>query len=1014
MSENRKENAVGVSAAARVKKRNMLKRQRLMAAFAAFGMLLLIAALCVVLYLADIYYFEDVNGDRYTVKRSDGAYALYGGDGEICGVTDYQNLRCYLTSLGTIVYVDPESGVTEVKVVVDTEGSEIGDYGTTVMMFKEMTYDEDAVKDKSMIIESIEVENSMGGYTFVRNENDSFSIKGSEGTPYSSLSFAILANTCGRTRATRRLAEPVRLPNGEIDYSEYGLVSEMRVESYTDSEGNEAEREYLYVPTTYTVTAQNGDCHRVTVGDLTVTGTGYYAKYEGGEIKNGDEIEVSSPRDTVYVLGVTEDIMYGGYNGYELINGRIEIFATPKIVSSMTMTDYFNVSDFVIRDNIDYHMINKELSDKFGEDDMGSSEFLEEYARLFDKYSHKVCDFSFYDMEKRNGSLNAYVPYVSHLDYARGYDLNGDNVDVMLRGFYQTEFIDVIKIAPTGEELDIYGLAEAPYVISFLYKTKDSDGNAVFEKNYVDISEKQSDGSYYAYSQVYDMIVSVKGESFAFLEWDETYWYNEKYIQLSISNIDSILIESPAFSTEFTLDDTASKYLSVIATSQKSITAGGKTYTVKRNESGKFVLTCDGKAIEPWYEGDYMVAPVTYTVGERQASNYIFSESSEVDINGDGENDGIIYYFYDIVKKDGDLYLVAQIVLSDYEGNPVSDTKAVFGELAYESSYFVSDNGYIFFADKGSSIGSGLDDMYGNIGRGSWGYGRMFITSNGQNVVIDNATGNWFLAEGITCGLYLADSKTSRLAQRAVEIPAKYGENGKLKRYSDIYYPMTDKKIAYLEEEDVIAAYDEIGKEWKKLTYGECTIGVWGNGAYYVLENGATVLVDASTGDISHVSTASNQLFISDVYADRKLLSYTISKDGYSASSQTATAMKNFQEFYKYLLTASFEGLAGLDEARKEEYRGMDDFASGENDACVLKITLSASDLKGNRRETVYRFYRYSERRAYMTVEVLDGEGSSSDKAYGNFDVLYSFVRKVIEDAEKVVDAEPVYSSQKY
>ena len=120
------------------------------------------------------------------------------------------------------------------------------------------------------------------------------------------------------------------------------------------------------------------------------------------------------------------------------------------------------------------------------------------------------------------------------------------------------------------------------------------------------------------------------------------------------------------------------------------------------------------------------------------------------------------------------------------------------------------------------------------------------------------------------------------------------------------------------------------------------------------------------------------------------------------------------QEFYRYLLLASFEGLAGLDENEKEELRALDDFTSGENDVCVLKITIKASDFKGNEREIVYRFYRYSERRAYVTIEILDGEESSSEKAYGNFDVLYSFVRKVIEDAEKIVNKEPVYSSEKY
>ncbi len=1005
----KKEKAVDSSAAARVKKRNMLKKQRLAAVLAAFGVLLLIAALCTVLYLSDIYYFEDINGDRYIVKMADGEYALFYGNGEMCGKTEFQNKLCYLTDIGTIVSVDPESGKTEIKIVVDTEGSEVGDYGSMVMMFKEMTYDENSVKDKSMVIKSIEVENSNGSYAFVRNQNNAFSIKGHEGTPYSSVSFAILANTCGRTRATRRLSNPVRLDNGKIDYSEYGLVSEMRTYAETDGDGNETETEKLYTPTTFTITSMNGDVHRVTVGDMAVTGTGYYAKYEGGEIKNGDKTEVSPARDTVYVLGVTEDVMYGGYNGYELINGRIESFVSPKIVSSMTMTDYFNVSNFILRDDIDYYMIKKELSEKYGADDIGTPEFLEDYSKLFEKHSREVCNFSFLDLEERTGGMNAFIPYISHLENKKGYDLDSDNVDMMLGGLYETEFGEVIKLSPNNDELEEYGLSEAPYVITFLYKTEDDSGKTVYENNFVDISERQPDGNYYAYSQIYDMIVVVKGESFAFLEWDETQWYNEKYIQLSISHIDSILIESPAFSTEFKLDDSASKYLGFIAGSDSKLTVGEKEYIAKKDENGKYILTCEGNTIAPSYRGDYLVTPVTYTVGERQASNYLFSESSQTDLNGDGENDGIIFYFYDIAQKDGELYLVSQIILTDLEGNPVSDTRVVWGELAYESSYFATDVGYLFFAEEYSSVGMEIERMFGNIGRGNWGEGRIFVTSNGKNILIDNESGSWFIADDVSCGLYLADSEHSRLAQRAVEIPALYGEDGKLKRYSDIYYPMTDKKIAYLEDEKIIAAYDEINKEWKKITYSDCTIGVWGRGAYYVLDGGAAVLLDEETGDISRVTVLSQQSFVGDIFADGKLLSYTISRDGYSASSQTANAMKNFQEFYKYLLTASFEGVADLDEDEKKTFESMDDFTSGNEDACVLKITVKASDLKGNSRDVVYRYYRYSERRAYITIQTLDGE-----EAYGSFDVLYSFVRKVIEDAEKVVNAEPVYSDEKY
>ena len=1014
MPKRIKNDAVGVSAAAKIKERNMLKKQRIAVIFCTVVLCLLIIALCVVLCLADIYPFEDINGDKYTVKKLDGEYALFHQNGDVCDITDFQNQKCYLTRLGTVVFVDAETGKTEIKIVVDTEGSEINDFGTTVMMFKGMTYDKNSVKDPSMIISSIEVVNQSGGYSFVRDESGNIVLSGNEDTPFSAQSFAMLANICGRTRASRRLENPVRLSSGEIDYSEYGLESETRKKTVTGDDGNEIEVEYEYNPTKYIITAMNGDRHEVTVGDLAVTETGYYAKYEGGTVYNGGNAETSPARDTIYVLTVVEDTIYGGKNGYELLTGRVENFVTPIIVYPMELNNYFNVSNFVFRNGIDYERIYSELFEKFSEEQIGSKEFLEEYGKLFEKYSHKVCDFSFYDMDSRAGSMNAYVPYISNLEYAAGYYLNGDNVDLMLSGFYSTEFGEVVKLSPTDEELEEYGLAEAPYFVSFLFKTEDEEGEDIYIENFVEISEKNESGYYYAYSTVYDMIVTVKSSSFDFIEWDETSWYSENYIQLSISHVDSILIESPAFSTKFEIEDSVSKYLGLVANSSKKVTVGDKEYIVEKDESGKYVLKTNGEAVRPIYSGDYLVTPVKYTLGERREKNYLFAESSETDIDGDGENDGIIYYFYDIASKDGKLFLVAQVLVADYEGNQLSDSKIVWGEVAYESQYFMSDVGYLFFTSKSSSIGMNIDKMFGNLGRGEWGKGRMFITSKGQNVIINSETGEWMIVDDVMCGLYLADSESSRLAQRAVTAPALYDENGKLTRYSDTYYPLTDKKLKYDDELDTIVAYDKVKKEWKKITYSDCTIGVWGKCEYYVLEGGVKLLVDSATGDIGEVAVLSSPTYVADIYADDKLLDYVISKQGYSESSKTATAMQNFQELYKYLLSASFEGLADLDEAQKREFMSMDDFTSGENEACTLKITLKASDFLGNEREVVYRFYRYSERRAYITVETLDGSESSSENAYGNFDVLYSFVRKVIEDAEKVVNGEPVYSSEKY
>ena len=1011
MPKNRGTNR-GLTAPERVKRGNMLKKQRIAAIFIVVAILLLIAALAIVLYVADIYSFEDINGDKYLVQKIDGVYALCYENGEVCGTVDFQNQKCYVTAIGTIVYVDGVTAQATIKVVPETEGTEEQYYEYYVSLFGVMTYDENAVKEDSQVIESIEVHNEQGSYKFVRDKNYDFVIDGHEDAPYSLISFAQFANTCGSAVATRRLADPLKLANGKIDYAEYGLADEIREKVEKDADGNDVVVEYEYKPGYYVITAKNGDCHKILIGDKIVTGDGYYAKYEGGKV-NGKTV---SARDTIYVLTITNLAITDGYNGYELLTGRIENFVTPKIVYTMGLTNYFNVRDFRIYRDIDYQGIYAELAEKFDESDVGSKEFMEEYERLFLEYSKKVCDFAFYEMSERQGTMNAYVPYISNIEYTAGYYLNGENVDIMLQGFYETQFNGVIKLSPSEEDLEQYGLSNAPFVVGYLFKTQNEKGEDIYVENYVEISERRAGGIYYAYSATYDMIVEVKEASFAFLEWDETDWYDENYIQLSISHIESILIESPAFSTKFEIEDSASKYLGYVSRPGRKITINGKEYVIEQNADGRYVLKTSGEVVNPLYSGDYLITPVNYSSPERADENYIFVENEQVDSDGDGNYDAIMLYYYDIAydSKAKECYLVAYAICTDSEGNQIGSTVAIPGKTAYESAYFITNNGFLFFADKSSAIGQRIEETYGKYKRGSWGDGALFVTADGQNVLVDKKTGDWVIISGTTCGVYLADRDSSRLADRAVTVPALYDSKGNLTRYSDVYYPLTDKKMQYDEESGALLAYNKVKKEWESLLSTECTIGVWGECAYYVLEGGKCILVDTVTGDFGEVAILSNPVYIADILSDGNLLNYEIEREGFTESSKTATAMQNFQALYKYMLFASFEGLADLEESEKEAFRAMDDFTSGENDACVLKITIKASDFKGNEKEVVYRFYRYSERRAYVTLEVIGDGESSSEKAYGNFDVLYSFVRKVIEDSQKIVNAQPVYTEEKY
>ena len=88
MSEQKTNASIGVSAVARAKQRDMLKRQRLAVILMAVAVAFLVAALLVVNYLVEIYVFDDENGDKYYVKKVDGVYSLCYRDGEVLDRND--------------------------------------------------------------------------------------------------------------------------------------------------------------------------------------------------------------------------------------------------------------------------------------------------------------------------------------------------------------------------------------------------------------------------------------------------------------------------------------------------------------------------------------------------------------------------------------------------------------------------------------------------------------------------------------------------------------------------------------------------------------------------------------------------------------------------------------------------------------------------------------------------------------------------------------------------------------
>ena len=545
----------------KAKKSSLLTQTRAIIALVVAAVVL-VGGLVLTNYIVQIYRYEDADGTVYTIRKKGGSYGLYRKDGSPCDTNDE---GYYLTSFGTQLEVDAKSGEYEVYAVVDVEGTEVLGNARRVLAFKQLTYDKSSTTDYSRVIRSIEVHNQQGVLDLYRPDGvdtNRFVIRGHEGTAISDELFAQLSSGCGYTISMQRLENPVRLADGSIKYAEYGLAKETRVK--TDKDGkpvldeNGKEVTYEYTPTWYTVRtlqpdARTGvDSYTMTLGDATISGAGYYARYEG--------------RDTVYILSSTN---------LEVALQPIESLVTGRIVYPMTLNTYFNVRDFVLRTDIHYdrillHMaaelagildeidLNKvdlndlstltdaqraalrEALDRI--DKLDEKQFTEMYDRGLELYSRKVTAFSYVDMEQRENSLYSSYPYRMATAYMAGYRPNADNISKMLQNLYSMSFDAVKVLGPTAEQLQEYGLSEPAFDISFVY----TDADGVEHGNHVTFSAKTAEGKYYAFADDYDMIVEIDESMVPFLSWKDIDWYDRDYFQYNIAHIKEIRLDGTA------------------------------------------------------------------------------------------------------------------------------------------------------------------------------------------------------------------------------------------------------------------------------------------------------------------------------------------------------------------------------------------------------------------------------------------------------------------------------------
>lgn len=372
-----------------------------------------------------------------------------------------------------VILPEPDTAGDETAVTTTLLEGEVEGHGGRVQMF-------DYVESKN--VESVYVHNEHGTYSIVRSSaSGALVIDGYEHIMLDQEKLAQMIVNAGYTIST---------------YSAY--VEEADFEKYGLAEGDETA--YFVLKTTA------GKRYTVYIGDKTLAGDGYYARYEG--------------RNAIYVLdsGIERDLL-----------GKVEYLAEPLLVYPSTVSSYYLVRNFTLAH--------------------GNEVFL-------------MADYLNPDVRDELAAMS-----VHQLSVPGEYPA-GNNYDSVLSIFCQFEASEVLSLDMSDESLAKYGLFEPAYQLYFDNTVLDNDGNpAGLVSNLVAFSEKQQDenGNYFYYvaSYLFGIIGRVEEINADFLSWELDKWVSSNVFQVNILNVESLSLSTADLDVKFVLSGKDNDSLSV-------------------------------------------------------------------------------------------------------------------------------------------------------------------------------------------------------------------------------------------------------------------------------------------------------------------------------------------------------------------------------------------------------------------------------------------------------------------
>ena len=253
-------------------------------------------------------------------------------------------------------------------------------------------------------------------------------------------------------------------------------------------------------PAWYKLTKTDGIEHIVYVGDAIPTGAGYYCSYKD--------------RNAVYVL----DASIGA-----TVLANVCDLVMPILTIPISSTQYYTTKDFWLRRN--------------GEMFVHIDYLNEEERAQFAAAENRV--------------------YV--MKYPTNYEPSTTNYDTILQTFVEFVGVRTLELGNASEVIDNetllkYGIdMEMPaYELHYTYSGLD---------NFVFFSNLNANGTYYAYSLLFNIIVEVDPAKVAFLNWDIIKFVDRPIFQRNINDIAFIEIESPTVNESFTLVGEAQEIL---------------------------------------------------------------------------------------------------------------------------------------------------------------------------------------------------------------------------------------------------------------------------------------------------------------------------------------------------------------------------------------------------------------------------------------------------------------------